>query len=320
MANHVGSHLYFLRINAKAKEKLAMMLRWNEMQQGTGQLENFHELMEHAPEHPDYGWYHDHIGPKWCFFEEYDLDRIHCTSAWGWPEKGFNWIVSELRKEDPNLLAKCTYEDEAPCFYGVAGWGPRGYEDYYMDMKEGIDCFKKLGDRFDFIKPYLQENEDEEMPEEYHENLWEAIEIHQDMMWQECRGDVEPYEEDEIQETDRFPTAEERWPRAGEIIPEDRKVKVPFRFDSKGYDQSGQEYIELVDGGSDGYDDGKDFHGAWWETIPDSKEYGTIRNSVDAQHGDYDRKSDASGIQWLDHHAQAYNDEFNRSKKKTKDD
>ena len=28
------------------------------------------------------------------------------------------------------------------------------------------------------------------------------------------------------------------------------KVKVPFRFNSKGYDQSGQEYIELA--GSDG--------------------------------------------------------------------
>ena len=41
-----------------------------------------------------------------------------------------------------------------------------------------------------------------------------------------------------------------------------------------------------------------------------------------AQRGAYDRKSEASGIQWLDHHAQAYNDEFRRNpvKKKTKDD
>ena len=31
-----------------------------------------------------------------------------------------------------------------------------------------------------------------------------------------------------------------------------KTVKVPFRFNSKGYDQSGQEYIELVDGGSNG--------------------------------------------------------------------
>ena len=57
-------------------------------------------------------------------------------------------------------------------------------------------------------------------------------------------------------------------------------VKVPFRFNSKGYDQSGQEYIELVDGGSDGYDDGKDFHGEWWKTIPDSKDYGTTGYTV----------------------------------------
>tara|TARA_B100000963_G_scaffold356843_1_gene377822 strand:+ start:586 stop:852 length:267 start_codon:yes stop_codon:yes gene_type:complete len=62
------------------------------------------------------------------------------------------------------------------------------------------------------------------------------------------------------------------------------KVKVPFRFNSKGYDQSGQEYIELVDGGSDGYDDGKDFHGEWWKKIPDSKDYGTTGYTVKYSH------------------------------------
>lgn len=98
---------------------------------------------------------------------------------------------------------------------------------------------------------------------------------------------------------------------------ENRKVKVPFRFNSKGY-----EYIELVDGGSNGYDDGKEFRGEWWKKIPDSTEYGTITQSINAQGGEHDRKSEASGIQWLDHHAQAYNDEFRRKpvKKKTKDD
>ena len=43
------------------------------------------------------------------------------------------------------------------------------------------------------------------------------------------------------------------------MVDKDKKVKVPFRFNSKGYDQSGQEYIELENGGSDGYDDGKEF-------------------------------------------------------------
>tara|TARA_E500000318_G_scaffold78435_1_gene73338 strand:+ start:224 stop:529 length:306 start_codon:yes stop_codon:yes gene_type:complete len=101
------------------------------------------------------------------------------------------------------------------------------------------------------------------------------------------------------------------------MVDKDKKVKVPFRFNSKGY-----EYIELVDGGSNGYDDGKEFHGAWWKKIPDSKEYCSIKQTVDAQRGAFDRKSEASGIQWLDHHAQAYNDEFRRNpvKKKTKHD
>ena len=57
-------------------------------------------------------------------------------------------------------------------------------------------------------------------------------------------------------------------------------TKVPFRFYSKGYDQSGQEYIELVDGGSDGYDDGKEFHGKWWEKLPESRELGTTSYPV----------------------------------------
>ena len=50
--------------------------------------------------------------------------------------------------------------------------------------------------------------------------------------------------------------------------------RVPFRFTSHGYDQSGQEYINLEDGGSEGYNDHKEFHGNWWETFPPSRDYG----------------------------------------------
>ena len=97
MANHVASCLNFIRMNAKAKEKLAMILKWNEMQSGNGSLEQFHDIMEHAPEEPNYAWYHDHVGPKWCHFEDYDLDVIRCESAWGWPDKGYHWLIGELR-------------------------------------------------------------------------------------------------------------------------------------------------------------------------------------------------------------------------------
>ena len=197
MANHVNSQLYFLRMNDKAKQRLAMILKWNEMKQDNQMLENFHDIMEHAPAQPDYNRYHDNIGPKWCYFEEYDLDHIHCTSAWGWPDKGYAWIINQLRKEDPYLLAQCTYEDEAPCFYGVAGWGPGGHEDYYMDIEEGRDCCRRLGKEFEFIQPYLGEDEEGEMPEEYHEMMWEAIGAHQDMLWDlDCRGDVEIHDDE----------------------------------------------------------------------------------------------------------------------------
>ena len=196
MANHVNSQLHFIRMNAKAKERLAMILKWNEMQSGSGSLENFHEIMDHAPESPDYAWYHDHVGPKWCYFEDYDLDRLHCVSAWGWPDQGYHWLIGELRKEDPYLLAECTYEDEGPNFYGVAGWGPAGFEDYYTDMDEGVEWWKKSKE-FEFIQPHLEENEDGDRPDEFYELMWEAIGEHQDILWDmDCRGDVELYDDD----------------------------------------------------------------------------------------------------------------------------
>jgi hypothetical protein len=196
MANHVNSQLHFIRMNAKAKERLAMILKWNEMQSGGGSLENFHEIMDHAPESPDYAWYHDHVGPKWCYFEDYDLDRLHCVSAWGWPDQGYHWLIGELRKEDPFLLAECTYEDEGPNFYGVAGWGPAGFEDYYTDMDEGVEWWKKSKE-FEFIQPHLEENEDGDRPDEFYELMWEAIGEHQDILWDmDCRSDVELYDDD----------------------------------------------------------------------------------------------------------------------------
>jgi hypothetical protein len=183
-------------MNAKAKERLAMILKWNEMQSGGGSLENFHEIMDHAPESPDYAWYHDHVGPKWCYFEDYDLDRLHCVSAWGWPDQGYHWLIGELRKEDPFLLAECTYEDEGPNFYGVAGWGPAGFEDYYTDMDEGVEWWKKSKE-FEFIQPHLEENEDGDRPDEFYELMWEAIGEHQDILWDmDCRSDVELYDDD----------------------------------------------------------------------------------------------------------------------------
>jgi len=196
MANHVASSLNFIRMNQKAKEKLAMILKWNEMQSGNGSLEQFHDIMEHAPAEPDYAWYHDHVGPKWCHFEDYDLDRLHCVSAWGWPDKGYHWLIGELRQDDPYLLASCNYEDEGPNFYGMAGWGPAGFEDYYIDTDEGVEFWKK-DKRFEFIQPYLEEDEDDERPDEFYEQMWEAIGEHQDILWDDdCRGDVELYDDD----------------------------------------------------------------------------------------------------------------------------
>ena len=59
-----------------------------------------------------------------------------------------------------------------------------------------------------------------------------------------------------------------------------RLDKVPFRFHA---DKKYQEYITLEAGGSDGYKDNKEFHGKWWETLPDSRDYGSFgfKQSID---------------------------------------
>ena len=84
----------------------------------------------------------------------------------------------------------------------------------------------------------------------------------------------------------------------------DKKIKVSH------YLEAGKEpyEIELENGGADGY------KGKWWETFPQSKDYGTIKPHFETQGGDLDRKSDASGITWFDHHSQAYNDDKSNRK------
>ena len=71
-----------------------------------------------------------------------------------------------------------------------------------------------------------------------------------------------------------------------------------------------QEKLWLIDEkeGEIKYDVTDDINHGWWEKIPDSKEYGTITQSVNAQDGEYARISKTTGIQWFDHHSQAFND------------
>ena len=70
-----------------------------------------------------------------------------------------------------------------------------------MDMDEGVDCWKKLTKEFGWMQGYLEENKEGERPDEFYENMWEAIGQHQDIMWDmDCRGDVEPWDDDAIDE------------------------------------------------------------------------------------------------------------------------
>jgi len=83
-----------------------------------------------------------------------------------------------------------------PNFYGVAGWGPAGFEDYYTEQEEGVEWWKKSKE-FEFIQPYCEKNENDDYPEEFWENIWEAIGEHQHILWDmDCHGDIELYDDD----------------------------------------------------------------------------------------------------------------------------
>ena len=69
-----------------------------------------------------------------------------------------------------------------------------------------------------------------------------------------------------------------------------------------------QEKLWLIDAekGEITYDVSNDVNDGWWNRIGQS--YGSQRSQVTVQKGEFERISPTTGIQWLDHHSQAYND------------
>ena len=73
-----------------------------------------------------------------------------------------------------------------------------------------------------------------------------------------------------------------------------------------------QEELWLIDNkqGEITYDVSDDVTQGWWETL--GTDYGATVRQPEGQSGEFARISKTTGIQWFDHHSQAYNDSGRR--------
>ena len=121
MANNVNFVISFDKINNKAKELLNSLY---DRIRTDGEHSWFFDIFvdgkiltyEAASQ---YSWSNQNIGPKWCYLEEWDEERIVGTSAWSAPDIGLKKLLGILEKEDPNIVTSISYEDEVPDFVGA---------------------------------------------------------------------------------------------------------------------------------------------------------------------------------------------------------
>lgn len=125
MANHVWTNTEFYNESdqeglEKFLEQIQKRLNFREEPDNTAAHTVLGAFGLGIPTDIDIDWYHENIGPKWCFLEEFDGHMMSSTSAWGAPMNMVETMVVMLNKQFPNTYAVCSYEDEAYNFIGCA--------------------------------------------------------------------------------------------------------------------------------------------------------------------------------------------------------
>jgi hypothetical protein len=216
MANHVNSYIEFHKINNEAKAKLVEMVgRCREQEYGRKWFGDI--FVEGDLKYEDveqYSWTTEHIGPKWCYIEDYELDvetpYIVTESAWSAPVEGVaRLVVDYLNKYDDKIVWSIKYEDEMPNFIGA----------YVYENDECLDGTEDDEDEIRYMMfawlPHLKEqwNEDEDYwktdedgditeeaekaEDEYREMLFEWISERQEELINDGLQCLEDCEEEE---------------------------------------------------------------------------------------------------------------------------
>jgi hypothetical protein len=182
MANHVNTSVRFDKLNdagkAKLQELYSRIQRRGEPQVG---YEWFSDIFGLDPEITNkYDWNLEHVGPKWCYFEDRGDDYFNTVSAWSFPQPGLEWLFEQIASVDPDFVASVFYEDEMPNFFGV-----------YVYTKDGIFDGCEWGEDGE-IKEMMHEmvpelaSLDEESTEYFDlwsENIWELVHDKQDQVY-----------------------------------------------------------------------------------------------------------------------------------------
>ena len=171
MANHVSTHVQFERISDAGKAKLQEL--YSRIRNDNG-YEWFSDIWGLDKEETDkYDWNIQHVGPKWCYFEDRGDDYFNTISAWSYPDAGLVWLFEQIASVDPDFLASVMYEDEMPNFFGV-----------YLYNKDGMidGCEWEDGEITEMMKeqvPALRELDEEEQSDVYYdiwsENIWDLV-------------------------------------------------------------------------------------------------------------------------------------------------
>ena len=184
MANHVNYGVRFEQMNDAAKAKwkeLTSRLVEQEYEYWMGDLWVYEGGPVSADDVREYSWTTEHVGPKWCYIQDFDEESFHGYSAWSEPTPALEWILSQLAPLDPQMITTITYEDEMPNFAGVYVYeGDEcidGYEDEHDEIMDRIfETHPDLKEKWD---EEIEDWKDEDAQDEFQEILWEEISGHQ---------------------------------------------------------------------------------------------------------------------------------------------
>lgn len=184
MANHVNYGVRFEQMNDAAKAKwkeLTSRLVEEQYEYWMGDLWVYEGGPVNSEDVREYSWTTEHVGPKWCYIQDFDEESFHGYSAWSEPSPALEWILSQLAPLDPQMITTITYEDEMPNFAGVYVYeGDEcidGYEDEHDEIMDRIfETHPDLKEKWD---EEIEDWKDEDAQDEWNEILWEEISGHQ---------------------------------------------------------------------------------------------------------------------------------------------
>ena len=193
MANHVHYSVTFHQINEDAKAKL---LELYSRVRTDGNYRWFSDIFVDGEEltyeeSEKYSWTTEHIGPKWCYFEDFDEDGFNGEAAWSAPSEGLVKLLEILEEYDPNIITSMTYEDEMPNFVGAdVYWGSEMYDGIEDEWEEIIEYVISQSETLTEESYDSDEGEwvDEESEDTFRDEMWECI---NDRMWEFVTENVE---------------------------------------------------------------------------------------------------------------------------------